>query len=443
MKLYLIDSLLIVVAGILVFLNGFFVATEFALVRIRAGRLESLVEQNRRFAKTARWLFDRLTASLSVCQLGITMASLGLGWLGEPALADLLRPMLQLFGVTSAAVVHSVAFAIAFTIITAAHIVLGEQAPKIYAIRRAETVLLASAVPLKVFYLVSYPFMILLNSASNVLLRWVGIEGTGHEDSAHSEEEIRALLSQSHAKGELTRSEHRLLNAVFEFDDQVCRQIMVPRGDIEIFDLEQPFPVNLELAKRTKHTRFPLCRGSLDHAIGVVHVKDLVGVPPLEPFDLTTVARPPHKVPDSMRISRLLQLFQRTRQHLALVLDEYGTTVGMVTMENVLEQIVGPMQDEFDSETPSIVPDGGGQFIVLGNTGLDRINTELGINLQGEDADTLSGLLVEHLGRTLRAGDRVDLENIVAEVLEVHGERATRVRLRLTGVNTTLGAKSS
>ena len=428
---FLVDGFWIFVTVVLLFVNGFFVAAEFALVRIRHSKLDALVEQNRRFSRTARWLLERQTASLSVCQIGVTMASLGLGWLGEPALARLIRPVLLTVGITSEAVLHSVAFTVAFAVITAVLIIVGELVPKLYAIRRTEFVSLSVALPLRVFYILFYPFMALLNSSSNLLLRWVGVEKTGDED-LHSEEEIRKLLSHAHTKGELTPSEHRLLNAVFEFDDHVCRQIMVPRGDIVIFEVNQPFPECLALARRTKHTRFPLCKGSLDEVVGVVHVKDLLGLPPDKPFDLAKIARPPQKVPETMPISHLLRVFQSARQHMALVVDEYGTIVGMVTLENVLEQIVGAVQDEFDSEMPNIVPDGPGRFVVLGNTSLESINAELNTNLQSHDVDTISGLLVEHVGRTLRAGEQVDLDGLSAEVLEVRGVRATRLRIRLT-----------
>jgi len=427
---YMQDSVWILVAVVLVFVNGFFVAAEFAMVKVRQVKLDTLVEQHRPFAKTAQWLLERQTASLSACQLGITMASLGLGWLGEPALAHLIRPILETAGMTSTTVLHTVAFVVSFSLITALHIVIGEQAPKIYALRRAESVSLIAAMPLKAFYLVFYPFMAVLNSASNFLLRWFGVEEGEHQELA-SEKEIRALLSHAHAIGELTKSEHRLLNAVFEFDDHVCRQIMLPRGDIVIFDINQTFPECLALAKRTKHTRFPLCKGSLDDVIGYVHVKDLIGVPPDAPFDLTEIARPPQKVPETMPIGHLLRQFQSNRQHMALVVDEYGTVVGMVTLENVLEQIVGMVQDEFDTEMPNIVPDGSGTFIVLGGTSLEMINAELKTHLLSEEVDTISGLLVEKVGRNLRAGERVELENVSAEVIEVKGVRITRLRLHL------------
>jgi CBS domain containing-hemolysin-like protein len=431
MQAYLLDSMKLVSTFILVALNGFFVAAEFALVKVRGSKLEGLVEQGRPFAKTAQWLYHRQDASLSACQLGITMASLGLGWIGEPALAHLLHPLLHAVGITSEAALHSIAFILAFTAITAAHIVIGEQAPKIYAIRTPEPVFLWCALPLKGFYLISYPFMVSLNAASNLLLRLAGSEDSGHHDSAHSEDEIRALIRHAHAKGELTRTEDQLINAVFEFDDQVCRQIMVPRGEVIFLNLEDPFAQNLDLVKRSSYTRFPLCRDSLDEVVGVVHIKDLVGVTSDDSCDLTQIARPPHKVPETVPISRLLRHFQSTRQHLAFVVDEHGTTIGIVTLENVLEQIVGAVQDEFDTETPAIVPDGSNQFLVRGDTSIEILNTQLGLTLHARDVDTFSGLLMEQVGRIPRVGDKVDFNGSVAEVLEIRQSRATRIRLTL------------
>ena len=231
---WVLDLLEVGVAIFLVALNGFFVAAEFALVKVRGSQIEQLVRENKPFSRTAHWLAERLEDSLSACQLGITMALLGLGWVGEPAFARLLEPMLENAGVTSPTVIHGIAFMIAFTLITALHLVIGEQAPKIFAIRRPEQMVLWCAVPMKFFYVASYPLLISLNWMTSVILRQLGVDGMGH-DTPHSEEEIRALLRESHIHGDMSRSEHRLLDAVFEFDDMICRRVMVPRADVEFF----------------------------------------------------------------------------------------------------------------------------------------------------------------------------------------------------------------
>lgn len=425
------DIFMILIAVILVILNGFFVAAEFALVKVRATRLDEFVHQKRPFAKTARWLFRRMDKSLSACQLGITMASLGLGWIGEPAFAHLLRPVFGMVGIESEFVIHTVSFIVAFTIITAAHLVLGEQAPKIFAIRKPEVVMLWCALPMKFFYVLLFPFLAALNTVTSVILRKVGIDGAEEHGSIHSEDEIRVLLSEAHLHGEMTKAEHRLLNAVFEFDDTICRKVMTPRNDIVFFDINDPITENMEIFKETKHSRYPLCDDSLDHILGIVHIKDLLLAQDREQINLRDLARSHHQIPESMPISRLLRQFQKDRQHMAFVTDEYGTVVGMVTLENVIERIVGSVEDEFDLEEPEFVPEESGKFMVQGGVAIETINQKFNLDLDGMEVDTLSGLLVENRGRMLKIGDQVHLEGLTAEVLSIKGERAEKVRLTL------------
>jgi CBS domain containing-hemolysin-like protein len=425
------DSLDLALAALMVLINGFFVTAEFALVKLRPTRLETLVNENRPFAKTALWLHRRLDASLSACQLGITVASLALGWIGEPALAAILVQPLQWLGMGSPQVLHGVAFALAFTCITAGHLVVGEQAPKIFAIRNPERLALFCALPLRAFYALSYPFMTLLTRASSSLLHVLGLSSTASYERHYTEEEIRLLVEKARSQGELSRAKHQIINAVFELDDRVCRRIMVPRGDVVYFDVEIPVDDCLDIARRTKHTRYPLCAGSLDNVLGVVHLKDLTTTRPGDAIALREVARPPHYVPETMPISRLLRQFQAIHQHLAFVVDEYGTVIGIVTLENVLEQIVGPVEDEFDVETPTVVPDGAGRFLIAGTAPLDLVKEQLGLALDVDEADTLSGALVALAGRILQSGDRIELPGATAEVLDVRGSRAERVRIIL------------
>lgn len=426
---HLQDVLEIAIAVVLVLLNGFFVGAEFALVKVRDSRIRELVRQRRPFAKTALWLSERLESSLSACQLGITMASLGLGWIGEPAFARLLDPLFRRLGIQSEAAIHSVSFVIAFAFITGLHLVIGEQAPKIFAIRRAEAMLLRCAALLKWFCLLTYPLMAALNAATSLVLKMLGLRTGADQEAPHSEQEIRALLFDAHTRGSLTRSEHRLLNAVFEFDDMICRHIMLPRSDVEFFDINHSVAECIALARRTKHTRYPVCSGSLDEVLGVVHVKDLVGVNVTESFDWKSIMRPPRKVPENLPISKLLRHFQASHQLLAFVIDEYGTVIGVVTLENVLEQIIGDVEDEFDTEQTNIVPDGPDEWIVLGSTPVDDVERRLGIPYGEAEADTFSGLLMHYAEHILAPGDRIQLSGFVAEVLEVRDDRAYRVRV--------------
>jgi CBS domain containing-hemolysin-like protein len=428
---WLYDLIMIFFAGLLVLINGFFVGAEFALVKIRESRINEMVEERRPFASTAGWLVQRLDASLSACQLGITMASLGLGWIAEPAVAHLLRPLIVSAGITSEILVHGIAFTIAFTTITAFHLVIGEQAPKIAALRRPETAVLWSAMPLKIFYYLSYPFMAALNSTTAFLLRKAGIQGASEHEIPHSEEEIRALLMQAHIAGELSRSEHRLINAVFEFDELICRRVMLPRADVVYLDANASLPNILAIFNRTKHTRYPVCDGSLDKILGVVHIKDLIGSSCETDFDWRSVIRAPQYVPETMPVRRLLRQFQSTRQHLAFLVDEYGMVSGIVTLDNILESIIGPVEDEFDDEQPEFVREGPQIYLVSGNTSIDTINQRFALKLETHDVDTIAGLMMARTDKLLAPGERVELPGATAEVLEVKGPRATRIRLTL------------
>lgn len=429
MPMWLKDIVEILVALLLVALNGFFVAAEFALVKVRGSQVDDLVRQRRPFAKTAQWLADRLEPSLSACQLGITMASLALGWVGEPAFAHLIEPVFTWMGMQSEVLLHTLAFIIAFTLITALHLVIGEQAPKIFAIRKPDVMLLWCALPMKFFYVVSYPLMAMLNWTTSWLLSKIGLESGGEHGDPVSEQELRLMIRESHRHGHLTRAEHSLINAVFEFDDLVCRRVMVPRNEVDFFDINAPFADSIALAQRTKHTRFPVCDGSLDEVVGVVHMKDLVGIAADEDFDLRSIMRPPRKVPENMPISKLLLHFQTTHQLLAFVIDEYGTVIGIVTLENVLEEIIGDVDDEFDVQQKEFVPVGADTWIVLGSTPVEDIRRVLKIDVGDVDADTFSGLLTHHAERILIAGDQLSLDGYRAEVLEVRDDRAVRVRV--------------
>ncbi len=425
--------LFLALAVILILLNGFFVAAEFALVKVRFSRIEQLAREGRMFASTARWLAKRLDKSLSACQLGITMASLALGWVGEPAFARLVEPVLGFLGIDDPRVVHVLGFFLAFSAITGLHLVIGEQFPKIFAIRRPEVMLLWCAAPLKFFYVLLFPFLTVLNVVTSFLLTLVGIHGTSDHEGANTEEEIRALLREAHIHGNLSRSEHSLINNVFEFDDLIVRRVMLPRGEVAFFDINDPIEKLFELVRRTKHTRYPVCDRSLDKVLGVVHIKDLLMDPnDNTEFDIRRNMRPPKKLPETMPISRVLKHFQATHQLMAFVIDEYGTITGMVTLENVLERIVGEVDDEFDSGDPNIVPAGPGEFMVNGTTPIDEARARLGVPLEeSSEADTIGGLLMDHQQRILSQGDRIELEGASVDVLEVKNDSATKLRFRV------------
>lgn len=429
---YTSDALNIGITVLMIILNGFFVAAEFALVKLNESKVGIMVREKRPFASIAIWLFRRQNMVLSACQLGITMASLALGWIGEPAVAHLITPLIHKLGITSETVIHGVAFTIAFSIITTMHIIIGEQVPKIYAIRKPVSVFLWCSWLLKGFYVLLFPFMYVLNYLTMVVLRWVGVKDADGHDAPLSEEEIRASLSLSHASGELTKNEHRLLNAVFNFDDEVVKHIMLPRGEVEFLDSNDSFEKNLKFIKHSTHTRFPLCDDSLDKVIGVVHVKDVLGYDEDDKVDLKKLARKPVFIPEHIPISKLLQEFRVEKQHFAFIQDEHGTVLGIATMEDVLEELVGSVQDEFDQEEPDIQQENERTFLANGEVHIDELNEKLGIQLFTEDAETLSGMIVEKVGHKLKKGQEIPLsEQVVAKVVEVQGIRATKVRLTL------------
>jgi CBS domain containing-hemolysin-like protein len=416
------------IALLLVAINGFFVAAEFALVKVRPSRIDEFIEIGKPFAKSAKWLADRMEQTLSACQLGITMASLAIGWVGEPVFEILLEPVFHFLSVPDAAV-HTLSVLFAFTTITALHLVIGEQAPKIFAIRRPEDMLLWCALPLKLFYVCGWPLMASLNWVTSVILAKLGLEPADGHGTIHTETELQTLLAASHEHGHLSRSEHNLIEAVFRFDDMVCRRIMVPRNDVEFFDINDTPPSCVELARRTKHTRYPVCNDSLDEVLGVVHMKDLIGFAVSDDFDWKSIMRPANKVPENMPISQLLKHFQATHQLLAFVIDEYGTVIGIVTLENVLEEIIGEVDDEFDNDDPHIIPQGSDQYIVRGRTPLDEACQKFNLNPPEAEIDTFAGLLLHQAQKILSAGDLIEIGEWTAEVIEVRDDRARRIRM--------------
>ncbi len=424
------ESVGLIAAGFLVLLNGFFVAAEFALVRVRKSQLDEMVARGEPFADSAKWLVEHLDGALSACQLGITIASLALGWIGEPTIARLLHHPLTSLGITSAAVLHATSFAVGFTIITVLHVVIGELAPKTLAIRQPESLARWCALPLRGFWIASYPILVALNATTAAFLKLFGVETMSEADETpHSETEIRALLSIARDHGEVTGAERELIEGVFQFDDLICRKVMVPRVDVAYFDINDSLESFLELIRRTKHTRYPICDASLDSVLGVIHVKDIMLSTDPGAIDLRDIMRPPRFVPETLSISKLLRQFQATHQLLAIVVDEYGTTSGVVTLENVLEPIVGPVADEFDIEPPEIVPESRGSFLIDGRADIESVIERFNLELVDEQADTLSGYVMARLGHVPEEGDIVELGGVIAEVLEVRKSRAEKIRV--------------
>jgi CBS domain containing-hemolysin-like protein len=412
----------------LVLLNGFFVATEFALVRIRETQLDALVAKNLRRAKMARHIVRNLNSYLSATQLGITMASLGLGYLGEPVFTTLLEPLLAPLGVTSVIWQHSIALAVGFTTLTFLHITAGELAPKWMTIQKPLPVALWSAYPLRWFYLAFYPFNKLLNLAARWLLKQIGIEPDAGTDSPHSEEELRLVLTAQRAA---FGGRNIILNAL-DLRHRTVREVMTPRNEIAAFDANSTIAECLALAEKTRYSRFPLCdAGDLDKTRGIIHVKDLYAWRDKAhtAADLLPVARKLIYAPETARLEKLLQLFLERKSHFAVVVDEYGGTVGIATLENVLEALVGQIQDEFDLEKSELTRLGENVWEAAGTLALHDLEKIIGEIQHDESITTASGWLTQKFGGFPKAGDALTVGNFELRVEEMDGPRVARLKI--------------
>jgi CBS domain containing-hemolysin-like protein len=381
---------------VLVFLNGFFVAAEFAMVKVRGSRIDTLVQEGHKRAKVASHLMDHLDAYLSTCQLGITLASLGLGWIGEPAIARMLEPLFEKLNL-SGSFVHPLAFIIGFSFITVLHIVLGELMPKSVAIRKAETITLLTARPLIFFRKVMNPFIWILNGTAGILLRPFGIDTSEDSSSAHTEEEIRILVKESHKSGLIDKTELTLVDNIFDFAETNAREIMIPRTEMSVLYGNLSFEENKSIALREMHTRYPVCEKDKDNIIGFVHIKDLLKVSDNSIHDIRDVMRPMTTVPESMPISTLLKLMQKRKSQIAILIDEYGGTSGLVTLEDIMEEIVGEIQDEFDEERPDVEKKDDHTYSINGLMLIEEVNSFFGLGISTDDYDTIGGWIYSQI----------------------------------------------
>lgn len=430
-------SSVLTIVGLLV-LNGFFVAAEFALVKVRTTQIDQLVSKGSWAARLTSRALDRLDVYLSASQLGITVASLALGetihFAVEPWLARTLQgaglPQLKF---AAGALTISVVPLLALSLVTFLHMALGEQAPKSLAIRSPRVVALWTAPVLVVFCAIFWPLIWLLNSASNLTLWLLGLGKTNTAELVHTEEELRHIVAESAGGGHLSRSERLMIENVLNLEEKTARRIMIPRTDIVYLSLSRSLDENLRIARSTGHTRFPLCEDDLTTVIGMIHVKDLFrtggalgngGRP-----DLRKLCRKAPLLPETIHLDQLLHEFLRFRVHLAMLLDEYGSVVGMVTLENVIEELVGPIQDEFDREVPQIAPLGDGSFDVDAGCPLDVLASTTGIDLPETDAETAGGLILDLLGRLARIGDAVAIDGHRLVVTQADPTRIRRVKV--------------
>jgi len=420
----------------LVLLNGFFVASEFAIVKVRSSQLEALEAEGEPRAPFARHVTAHLDAYLSATQLGITLASLALGWVGEPFLARMVEPFFFAVGVTSEPLIRTAGFGIAFSTMTFLHIVLGELAPKSLAISKAVPTTLWVARPLGLFYSMFKPAIWFLNGAANLILRKVlKLQPVSEHELVHSEEELRVILSDSHNAEEVTDIGKEILINTLDMRRRVVRDITTPRKDVVFLNTEDSFEENLRRAELSRHTRFPLCEGHLDNAIGLVHIKDLLSLVRDPEPDLLKIKRDLLPVPEMMTLERLLTFFLNKHAHLALVVDEFGGTVGMVTLDNVLEEIVGEIQDEFDTENPEfkqLTPD---EFVVEGTLGLYELKDLAGLTLEDEDVSTIGGYVTHLIGHLPKMGEQVRIEDYEVTVTKADSRRVVQLHFKREPVN--------
>jgi len=418
---------------LLVGANGFFVAAEFALVKVRLSEIRTSVEAGGRAARLVEHIVEHLNAYLSACQLGITLASLGLGWIGEPLVARSLEPLFRAMGIPEHQV-HYFAFPIAFGVITFLHITAGEQVPKIMAINKHRATSLAVSLPLVVFYNVFRPFIWVLNETSNLMLRAIGIRGqAGHETSA-TEDELRYVILDSAQSGHVSRRERRIMENVLDLEDKTARRAMLPRNQIVFLDSTDPIDVQLRTAAEAGHTRMPLCREDLEHVIGIIHVKDLFKAlaTGAKITDLAPYARDPNYFPETLPLDKLMRELQRQRIIVALLVDEYGVVSGMITLENVIEELVGEIQDEFDDENPPVVETAPGVFEIDATCGVDDVRQHLAVRLAGVTADTIGGGVIEAFGRIPQAGETIVMGRSTVTVLEADPRRIHKIRIDKT-----------
>jgi CBS domain containing-hemolysin-like protein len=415
-----------------VLLNGFFVAAEFALVKVRRARIDALAAEGKTSATVTRHLLEHLDLYLSACQLGITVASLALGWLGEPAVARLIVAGLASIGVAVteyAGPIRFISFALAFLTITTLHMVIGEQAPKMWALERAESTALGVARGLRAFTSVCRPFIATINQAANSLLRVAGLSMEELRDATHTSDEISAILSASAKAGHISERQREIAENILGIVDLEVRHIMVPRADVVYLSLRNTPEENLATLRSSGHSRFPLCTDDLDDVVGVVHAKDVLAlfVDHEEP-ELRHVVRTAPFVPDTMPLPRLIAELQVNRSPCAVVVDEYGTTIGLAFLENALEEIVGPIQNELDDDRTDIREVARGVLVVNGGMSLPEAADRLGLTIDEASADTIGGHIVAELGRLPKIGDKLTLGSYRVIVLNVDNRRVTRLR---------------
>ncbi len=428
-----LDLLKLLAVALLVLANGFFVAAEFALVSVRGTRIRELVAQGNAGAKWVQKALKDPDQVIAATQLGITLASLGLGWVGEPALSHLLEPIIELFpGEWQEGASHSIASGFSFAIITFLHVVVGELAPKSIALQNPEETSLRVARPTLWTEWIFKPFIWALNGTGNALLRLVGVDPAAGHELVHSVEELKMIVSASAEEGVVASEESEMLHAIFDFGELLVRRVMIPRTEISAFEADIRLNEAIEIAIQSSFTKFPIYDDDLDNIIGIVHIKDLLRaerIPEKENCKIRELARETYFVPESVPVRSVLQQFRAKRRHIAIVMDEFGGTAGLVTLEDLMEEIVGEVSDPFDTQLPEIQKRADGSIAVDGLLSIEEVNKKLGLNLNDPNYDTIAGLVLGHFNRIPEIGDEIEIDNVRLCVEEMDGRRIARLAL--------------
>ncbi|MGW7160914.1 hemolysin family protein [Paenibacillus taichungensis] len=421
-------ALNLALVAILIGFSAFFVAVEFALVRIRPSRIDQMIAEGNKRALAVKQAVANLDGYLSACQLGITITSLGLGWLGEPTVEKILHPVFESMSMPEA-VSSFLSFVIAFVAITYLHVVVGELAPKTIAIRKAEAVALLTSTPIIWFNRIMYPFIWLLNSSANQLVKLFGIKPASEHEDAHSEEELQIIINESFESGKINQAEFGYVSRIFAFDEMLAKEIMVPRTDMVCLYVNRSNEENLDIIRQEQYTRFPVVNESKDDIIGIINTKqfflELYGND--EPVDLSSLIQPVSAVHETTPVKDLLKKMQKDGVHIAVLVDEYGGTSGIVTIEDVLEQIVGEIRDEFDADEVEDIQVINENYVIMdGKVSLSKVNDMFTSNLDADEWDTIGGWLYSHRPE-MNEQEEYEFENLTFVLLEKDKNRFYKV----------------
>jgi CBS domain containing-hemolysin-like protein len=428
--LEIINLLLIM---ILLIGTAFFVAAEFAVVKVRSSRIDQLIMEGNKNASAVKTVLGNLDGYLSACQLGITITALGLGMLGEPTIEVLLHPVFVALQVPET-LVTPLSIVIAFSLITFLHVVLGELAPKSFAIQKSEAVSLLLAKPLIGFYKLLYPFIWALNGSARFFVRMVGLKQVSEHEFAHSEEELRIILSESLKGGQINKAEYGYVNNIFEFDDRLAKEIMVPRTQMVCLYTNLSFEQNLEIIQSEQFTRYPVVGEDKDHIIGVVNVKELfLAYVQNRTIQISDYVHPVLTVIETTPIQHLMKRMQKERVHMTVLIDEYGGTAGILTIEDIVEEIVGEIRDEFDAEEQPMVAQEKDHVTLDGKVLINEVNDLLGIELEDEEMDTIGGWLYTQIPE-VKEGTEYEYEGFLFKIVEMDRYRISKVEIQTKGI---------